>query len=74
MLGADSHHDLRRIACEVSKADVIALQDLDRLWTRSGMVDGPAVLAGSLPTHHWVYSANLDMDASYEEGGASSRG
>jgi endonuclease/exonuclease/phosphatase family metal-dependent hydrolase len=68
-LGVDGRYDLALIAREVADADIIALQEVDRFWARSGMVDTPAVLADHLPRHHWVYGANLDMDASYEEGG-----
>jgi endonuclease/exonuclease/phosphatase family metal-dependent hydrolase len=63
-LGADGRYDLARIASEVAGADVIALQEVDRHWQRSGFVDSPAVLGEHLPEHHWVYGANLDMDAS----------
>lgn len=66
-LGSDGRYDLARIAAEVAGADVIALQEVDRHWQRSGCVDSPAVLAAHLPEHHWVYGANLDMDASYRD-------
>src|SRR5436190_5256005 len=66
-LGRDSRYDLARIAREVETADVIALQEVERHWQRSGCVDAPAVLASYLPEHHWVYEANLDMDASYRD-------
>ena len=66
-LGRDERYDLRRIADEVAGADIIALQEVERHWRRSGNVDSPAVLAASLPEHHWVYGANLDMDASYRD-------
>ena len=66
-LGRDGRYDLARIAAEVRDADVIALQEVDRHWQRSGCVDSPAVLAAHLPEHHWVYGANLDMDASYRD-------
>ena len=66
-LGRDGRYDLARIAAEVADADIIALQEVERHWQRSGNVDAPAVLAASLPRHHWVYGANLDMDASYRD-------
>ncbi len=66
-LGKDNRYDLARIASEVQDADIIALQEVDRYWQRSGCVDSPAVLASHLPGHHWVYGANLDMDASYRD-------
>jgi len=66
-LGKDTRYDLERIAREIEDADVIALQEVDRHWQRSGCVDSPAVLGAQLPGHHWVYGANLDMDASYRD-------
>lgn len=67
-LGADGRYDLGRVAAEVAAADIIALQEVDRFWARSGMVDSPAMLAQHLPDHHWVYGANLDMDADHRDG------
>ena len=66
-LGKDNRYDLARIAREIEDADIIALQEVERHWQRSGCVDSPAVLAAQLPEHHWVYGANLDMDASYRD-------
>jgi endonuclease/exonuclease/phosphatase family metal-dependent hydrolase len=66
-LGRDNRYDLARIAREVEDADVIALQEVERHWQRSGGVDEPVVIASHLPDHHWVYGANLDMDASYRD-------
>jgi endonuclease/exonuclease/phosphatase family metal-dependent hydrolase len=68
-LGKDRRYDLARIAREVADADLIALQEVDRHWQRSGCVDSPAVIASHLPEHHWVYGANLDMDASFRDRG-----
>ncbi|MEP6943450.1 MAG: endonuclease/exonuclease/phosphatase family protein [Betaproteobacteria bacterium] len=66
-LGRDGRYDLARVAGEVAAADVIALQEVERHWQRSGNVDGPAVLVSHLPEYYWVYGANLDMDASYRD-------
>ena len=66
-LGSDGCYDLARIAGEIAAADIIALQEVDRFWKRSGMVDSPAVIAEHLPQYHWVYGANLDIDASYKD-------
>ncbi len=68
-LGQDHCYDLERIAGTVRDADIIALQEVERFWQRSGCVDSPAVLAAHLPEHHWCYGPNLDMDASYRDGG-----
>lgn len=66
-LGSDGKYDLARIASEVAQADVIALQEVDRYWRRSGMVDSPCVLSEHLPSHYYVYGANLDIEASVVE-------
>ncbi|MGI9423071.1 MAG: endonuclease/exonuclease/phosphatase family protein [Hyphomicrobiaceae bacterium] len=66
-LGQDGRYDLARIADEISEADLIALQEVDRHWQRSGGVDSPAVIASHLPEHHWVYGANMDVDASFRD-------
>jgi endonuclease/exonuclease/phosphatase family metal-dependent hydrolase len=63
-LGRDGRYDLRRIAADVAGADIIALQEVERFWQRSGVTDAPALLAARLPEHYWVYGANLDIDAS----------
>lgn len=70
-LGADGVYDLPRIAGDVADADVIALQEVDRFWARSGLVDSPADLSEHLPDHYWVYGANLDMEASVRAGALS---
>ena len=62
--GRDGRYDLDRIAATVRGADLIALQEVERFWPRSGMVDQPALLGEALPDHHWVYGAGVDLDAS----------
>jgi len=61
--GRDRQIDLARIAAAVDGADVVALQEVERFFPRSGMADQPAVLASLLPAYHWVYGPGLDMDA-----------
>ena len=65
--GKDGRYDLARIAGEIEHGDVIALQEVERFWQRSGECDEPAELARRLRAFHWVYGANLDMDASYPD-------
>lgn len=40
---------------------VIALQEVERYWPRSGMVDQPRELGKRLPDYWWVHGANLDL-------------
>jgi endonuclease/exonuclease/phosphatase family metal-dependent hydrolase len=61
--GKDGKVDLARIAAAVDGADVIALQEVDRHWPRTGDVDQPAAIAALLPAYHWVYGAGFDVDA-----------
>ncbi len=49
-LGKDRRYDLARIAHEVKDADSIALQEVDRHWQRSGVVDSPAAWVDSFPS------------------------
>ncbi len=59
--GRDGRFDLARIAGELAGADVIALQEVERGWQRSGGVDQPAELAGLLGLEHWVYGPGVDL-------------
>ncbi len=66
-LGRDGRYDLDRTARVVEGADVIALQEVERFWERSGNVDEVAGLVERLPDFHWIYGPGLDMDASYRD-------
>ena len=50
--GRDGRFDLDRIAREIAGADLIALQEVERFWTRSGGVDQPRLLARRLTFSH----------------------
>ena len=71
--GKDGRTDLERIAAEVEGAEVIAMQEVDRLWTRSGMVDQVAELVRLLPGYHWRYGPGIDLDVGEDPGGNSAR-
>jgi endonuclease/exonuclease/phosphatase family metal-dependent hydrolase len=60
-VGRDGHMNLDRIAEAVDGADVIALQEVERFWPRSGMVDQTRELAKRLPEYWWVFGANIDL-------------
>jgi endonuclease/exonuclease/phosphatase family metal-dependent hydrolase len=62
--GADGRYDLERAAKVIADADVIALQEVERNWQRSGNDDQPDLLSRLLRHHHWVYGPAFDMDAS----------
>ena len=62
--GRDGVFDLKRIATAIAGADVIALQEVERYWLRSGMCDQPAEIADLLAEYYWVYGAGVDLDAS----------
>ncbi len=59
--GLDGVYDLDRIAHTVESADVIALQEVERFFPRSGNVDQVKELTKRLKYHHWVYGAGVDI-------------
>lgn len=65
--GLDGRTDIDRIAAEISGADVIALQEIDRYWARTGHIDQAGELARRFPDYYWAYGPGLDVDASYRD-------
>ena len=63
--GKDGQYNLRRIADELAGADVIALQEVECFWQRSGNISQSQSLAQQFPEYYWVYGAGVDLDASY---------
>ncbi len=59
--GQDGRIDLERIASEVSGADVIALQEVERFWPRSDMADQVEFLAELLHDYYWVFGPGVDV-------------
>lgn len=59
--GADGRYDLTRIADTLRPRDLIAVQEVDRHWSRTRHDDQPALLAALLPDHHMVYAPAFDM-------------
>jgi endonuclease/exonuclease/phosphatase family metal-dependent hydrolase len=62
--GSDGRYDLARAAEVIGSADVIALQEVERNWQRTGNDDQPEWLSRLLPHHYAVYGPAFDMDAS----------
>ncbi len=63
-LGTDHRIDLERIANTVRDADIIGLQEVERFWKRSGMLDQPHIISSHLKDRYWAYCPAFDMDAS----------
>lgn len=57
-------HNLSRLADVIlaESPEIVALQELDRFWTRSGVVDQPAELANRLSMKH-DFGANLVLES-----------
>ena len=62
--GKDNRYDTARIADTVRDADVIALQEVNRHWPRTGMADQPHDIAALLPDRYWIYGPAFDLDMS----------
>jgi endonuclease/exonuclease/phosphatase family metal-dependent hydrolase len=71
--GKDGRCDIERIAKEISAADVIAMQEVDRHWPRSDMADQVALLNENLPDHYCVYGPGIDLDAIAGDGAPPNR-
>ncbi|MBY5443227.1 endonuclease [Rhizobium leguminosarum] len=67
--GLDGRYDLARIARSLVGADVIALQEVTRGFSRNGFADMAADIAGFFPDHFWVYGPACDMHIEPVEGG-----
>jgi len=65
--GKDGNIDLERIASEIGDADVIALQEVERFNSTTGMVDQVAAFSELFPTHYVAYGPGVDLDASFKD-------
>lgn len=59
--GADGRYDLHRVADAIRDRDLVALQEVERHWSRTNRDDQPAILSTLLPDHHMVYGPAFDM-------------
>jgi endonuclease/exonuclease/phosphatase family metal-dependent hydrolase len=64
-VGKDNKNDIDRIIAEIKsgEADVIALQELDRYWPRSGYTDQVERVTSALADYYWVYGPGVDLHA-----------
>ena len=65
--GKDGRVDIDRIVNEIADADVIAMQEVDRFWTRSDMVDQVDGITERMAEYYWVYGPGVELDASYKD-------
>ena len=61
--GRDDRYDLTRAAAVIAGADIAAVQEVDRHWSRSGQDDQPTLLAALLPDHFIAFAPGFDMAA-----------
>lgn len=59
--GKDGQNDPQRIADTVRDADIVALQEVEVNWDKSGNVDQAKVIAGHLPNHFWAWGPGVDL-------------
>ena len=59
--GRDDRVDLSRIGDEISGADLIALQEVDRFWPRTGNIDQMQYFRGRFNDYYCVYGAGVDL-------------
>ncbi len=60
--GRDNAYDLARVAKVIAEADIAALQEVDRHWSRTGFDDQPRLLAEATGRFA-VFAPGFDMDA-----------
>lgn len=68
-LGRDGILNPSRQAELIRDADIIALQEVERFWKRSGNVDQVALFQECLPERYACYAAGIDVDASVSQSG-----
>jgi endonuclease/exonuclease/phosphatase family metal-dependent hydrolase len=61
--GKDDQYDTERIVGEIGDADLVALQEVERFWARSGNMDQVARITAAMPDHYWVYGPGVDLHA-----------
>ncbi|WP_367714386.1 endonuclease/exonuclease/phosphatase family protein (plasmid) [Nitratireductor sp. GISD-1A_MAKvit] len=62
--GKDEQFNLDRIVSEIEGADLIALQEVETYFPRTGLVHQAQEIGARLPGYHWVYGPGIDIDAS----------
>ena len=63
-IGKDDRYDLERVVDAVKRADIIALQEVERHYDNPQGPSQPEDIAALLPAYYWVYDAAFDVDCS----------
>jgi len=61
--GKDDPYAIERIVGDIGDADLVALQEVERFWERSGNTDQVAQITAAMPDHYWVYGPGVDLHA-----------
>jgi endonuclease/exonuclease/phosphatase family metal-dependent hydrolase len=61
--GKDDLVNIDRIISEIDGADVVALQEVDRFWSRTDYADQVDQITTAMPGHYWVYGPGVDLHA-----------
>lgn len=59
-MGRDGRYDLKRLAGEIEGADVVALQEVTRGFSRNGFADMVSGLEALMPGYHTAFHAPVD--------------
>ncbi len=59
--GRDGKFDIGRIVDAVREADIIALQEVEAFWDRSGNIDQVKEISRLLPDHYYVWGPTVDI-------------
>jgi len=70
-IGIDGRCDLGRVVDAVRGADIIALQEVESHWDRSGNIEQPAIIASLLPQHGAAWGPTVDVLKRADDGAAS---
>ena len=60
-IGPDGVLDLARIVDAIKPADIVALQEVDRHWDRTGRVDQAAAIGAMMAGHAVAWGPNVDV-------------
>lgn len=60
-MGRDGRFDANRIIAAIRHADIIAIQEVERFWSRSDDIDQARVIADALPEHYWMFGPTIDV-------------